>query len=46
MTISIRLTVNGTLYGQMDLGPYINPEQQAGAPQQYAEIVSLSLILF
>lgn len=36
--INKTLTVNGTLYGQMDLGPYINPEQQAGAPQQYAEI--------
>lgn len=32
------LTVNGQLYGQMDLGPYINPEQQSGAPEQYAEI--------
>ena len=32
------LTVNGLAYGQMDLGPYINPEQQSGNPQQYAEI--------
>ncbi|MDK6202669.1 signal peptidase I [Oligella urethralis] len=32
------LTVNGQLYGQMDLGPYINPEQQGGAPEQFAEM--------
>ena len=32
------LTVNGRAYAQMDLGPYINPEQQSNNPQQYAEV--------
>lgn len=34
------LTINGQLYGQMDLGPYVNPEQQSGNPQQFAEIAN------
>lgn len=34
------LTVNGQAYGQMDLGPYINPKQQSGSPQQYAEVAN------